>query len=64
MRRPFLLFFFILLLIVPSLQAGEPGPARQPAHSAWDLLTRAWGFLMAVWNENGCEFDPSGRCGS
>jgi hypothetical protein len=72
MRRPFLpeavlLFFVILLLMVPSLQAGEPGPIR-PARSAsidsspWDFLIRAWGFLTAAWSENGCEFDPDGRC--
>jgi hypothetical protein len=73
MRRPslpeaVLLFLAILFLMVPSLQAGEPGPDVRAARSAsfdsspWDLLTRMWGFLTAAWSENGCEADPSGRC--
>lgn len=43
---------------------NHPGPDHAGA-LAWaplDLLSRFWSALTALWGENGCTLDPSGRC--
>lgn len=48
-------------LFVPGARAEAPSSTK--AVFSWvDLLGRAWGGLLSLWQENGCSVDPSGGC--
>jgi hypothetical protein len=58
----------ILLVVVPSIQAAEPRGEVSAIRSdsatlvSWSFLVDLWNVLTGSWSENGCEFDPDGRC--
>jgi hypothetical protein len=58
----------ILLGVVPSIQAAQSReevsfvPSDSVASMAWSVLVDLWNVLTGPWGENGCEFDPDGKC--
>ena len=50
-------------LLVLALVAPAPAAAL-PAFDPGAILARLRGVLSAIWAENGCDFDPNGKCGS
>ncbi len=55
-RRRLAPWLFALTLATPLPAAAFP--AFEPAA----LLARLQGLLSGLWAENGCDFDPHGRC--
>jgi hypothetical protein len=55
-------FLLVLLLLPAALQAAEPLRGAPSALLSWDVLARVWSFLTGSQGDNGCEFDPDGRC--
>ena len=48
-----------------ALVLALPRPAAAfPGFEPGALLARLEGLLSAIWAENGCDFDPNGRCAS
>jgi len=58
----------ILLVVVPSIQAAEPRKEVSSIRSdsaalvSWSFFVELWDVLTGPWSENGCEFDPDGKC--
>lgn len=50
-------------LLAFALAAPAPAAAL-PAFDPGALLARLRGVLSAIWAENGCDFDPDGKCRS
>lgn len=48
-----------------ALAFAAPAPAAAlPAFDPGALLDRLRGLFSVIWAENGCDFDPNGKCGS
>lgn len=53
----------ILLFVLFAPAARAEAPAARDFYFSWmDLLGRAWGGFLSLWQENGCSLDPSGSC--
>jgi hypothetical protein len=73
MTSPFRRGILALLLLTLTLLASSAawaagGPAGRNQQSAVakpapaTLLGRAWSLLTALWDKEGCNIDPNGRC--
>ena len=60
-------FLLVLLFLPMALQAAEPRRHAEPVRNgsstfSWAVLAQVWSFLTGAQSDNGCEFDPNGRC--
>jgi hypothetical protein len=57
----------IAVLFLLAVFLGAPWAAAEPrvdrAAASPQLLVQLWSWLNALWGEEGCMLDPSGRCG-
>ncbi len=67
-RRQAVLLLIATLLTSSAAWAarGPGGRSEQPANvarpSLETILGRAWNLLVALWDREGCNIDPSGHC--
>ncbi|HEX4959416.1 MAG TPA: hypothetical protein VF173_01160 [Thermoanaerobaculia bacterium] len=65
MRRTVVAFALISSLLIPTVARAESArPAQALAPAGLGLLQQIWSALRSLWSEEGCNIDPSGRCGS
>lgn len=67
-RKIVFLLLIAALLIAPWASAtprhGDAHPASFSGEIGIpDFLSRAWSLLAGAWTKEGCQIDPSGRCG-
>lgn len=64
-RKSLFLFLLIALVATPWAAAGGPRPeSPRAAHAVEDVpfFGNFWRFLRSVWEKEGCNIDPDGRC--
>lgn len=60
--RRVLAVLLLLLTLAPALSwAGERSPRSREVVLKGNVLPSLWGFLKAVWEEEGGSLDPSGQ---
>lgn len=57
---PVVIGFFLLVAVVTPTPAI--GASWRDGNRVSALLSRLWGAVSAVWGEEGCIYDPNGRC--
>ena len=67
LRRSVLALLLGLMLCSPWTSAAgsrlpAPGAGRQVESGLAAAVGRLWSSLVSLWNEEGCEIDPLGRC--
>jgi hypothetical protein len=68
-RKIVFLLLIAALLIAPWASAAPRHGSAHPMSLSGELgitdfLSRAWNLLAGAWTKEGCNIDPSGRCGS
>ena len=68
-RRKIVLLLVAVLLIAPWASAAPRPGSVHPASLSGELgipdfLNQVWKLFAGAWTKEGCNIDPSGRCGS
>src|SRR5947209_8771818 len=68
-RRTTILLLLVAICATPCVWAAGPRAAESSSRQEWglepaglSLLNQLWSTLRALWGEEGCNIDPSGRC--
>jgi hypothetical protein len=64
-RRKILLVVLVAIVTTPWASAAGPQPESPRATPAVEGISRLgnfWSFLRSLWEKEGCNIDPNGRC--